>query len=161
MKNRSRVFSLLLPCSLTLACTTAQAEQEARIAASSFSPTCNSTYQVVGVVSGGVETESILGTVFTDSSPFECTLASSTQSVTFNFNASSTDLATGCEYDLVRETKVGEVVLDSAEVLDCNNVEIHYGVVAMPRVGDSDCNGLPRIVVDPKIKLNDHNCGGG
>lgn len=161
MKNRFRMFSLLLACSLTIACTTAQAEQDAPLAAASLLPTCNSTYQVVGVVSGGVETESILGTVFTDSSPFECTLASSTQAVTFNFNASSTDLTTGCEYDLVRETKVGEVVLDSAEVLDCANAEIHYGVVATPRVGDSDCNGLRRIVVDPKVVLGTTTCGGG
>jgi len=159
MKNRNPSLFSLLPCAFLLACTTAQAEQGASSPAATQLSTCNSTYQIVGALSGGVETESIGGVVFTDQSPFVCTLASAAQYVTFNFNTSATDSSTGCTYQLARATKAGATDVGSSEVLSCASLELHYGVTATPLTSDSDCNGLSRIIVDPKIKLNDDNCG--
>ena len=138
-----------------------RAEPYAPFAATTLLTTCASSYQVVGAVSGGAESESIQGVVFTDTNPFECNLASSSQAVVFNFNSTVTDPVTSCTYTLARTNKVTEGSVGSSVTLSCANSELHYGVTATPVSTDPDCNGLSPIVVDPKITVTTGTCTGG
>jgi hypothetical protein len=116
-------------------------------------PTCASSYNVVGAVYDGDETESIDNVVFTDHDPFECEMVSVTQSVNFVFNTSSTDPVTGCTYNIVRKHKTTGVNLSTTETLECGDRKRHYEVIATPLTADPDCSGLPIIYVDPKINV--------
>jgi len=116
-------------------------------------PICEDRYDVVGTVHDGEESESIDGDVFTDTDPFECELASDTQTVDFIFNGFSTDSVTGCTYTLVRRDKATGATLGTTETLDCIDDELIFEVVATPVSSDPDCVGLSVIEVDPKVHV--------
>jgi hypothetical protein len=154
-KNRIKYVacSLILGASFfTVAWHSAYADDPAPRAAMTMN-TCGNSYTVVGAIYDGEEAESIDNYVFTDREPFECALASATQTVVFSFNSSATDPVTGCTYNIVRKHKATGLTLGATETLECGDLERHYEVIATPATGDPDCSGLSVIDVDPKINI--------
>lgn len=86
--------------------------------------TCENSYTVVGAIYDGEETESISNNVFTDREPFECELASATQSVVLSLNSSATDPVTSCTYNVVRKHKATGLTLGATETLECGHLHL-------------------------------------
>jgi hypothetical protein len=121
-------------------------------------PPCQNAYDVVGAVRSGTLTESIGGVVFTDDSPFECTLRNASQTVIFSFNASSTDPSNQCQYDLGYTS--GGTGFSGAQTLSCSLSSLEFTATATLAAGQpSSCPQVP--ADDPKIVLTTTNCGGG
>jgi hypothetical protein len=121
-------------------------------------PNCQSTYSVVGAVRSGTLSESIGGVVFTDDSPFQCTLRSASQNVVFAFNDSSTDPSNQCQYTLGYMS--GGSVFSGTQTLSCNASSLEFTATATLVAGQpTSCPQVPPD--DPKIVLTTKNCGGG
>lgn len=120
---------------------------------------CTSSYSVVGAVASAVLSESIDGVVFTDSSPFQCRLKNSNQSVQFSFNDSATDASSGCDYALTY--KSGGEEFSGTQTLNCTNASLEFTVTGTPNATNKKCDGLGPISEDPLIQLKTNQCGGG
>jgi hypothetical protein len=131
------------------------AEPEAQVA----DTTCTSSYTVKALISGRELQEMIDGTIITDSSPFTCKLATSSARADFKFVTTVEN--DSCTYDMSYVNDATGNAFSGTQTMSCSNLELDFSATATPRSSIPACDGKPTLSDDPKIKLNDHNCGGG
>lgn len=120
--------------------------------------TCASSYTVKAAISGSDLQEKINGNVFTDSSPFTCELASASATADFVFVTTVTD--DSCTYDMSYLNDATQNSFSGTQTLSCSSLELDFSSTATPQASNPGCRGKTTLTDDPKIKLNDHNCGG-